>query len=220
MPTRKFVRMWLSPQDRLAEAICGIVMVLSVTAYTRAEMEEPSSAAFLVAILGCNAAWGLVDGATYVFGSIQARGRRLLVHRALHAPGTPAEVERKAREAIGEAFEGLLPKGERRDRAVEMVIEAARSIPPGRPRVMKEDLLAGLACFCLMFVGTLPMAVPYVFFRHLDRAILASQGIAVVLMFLIGRQWGATSGFRPIRSGLLFTAIGVALSSLTQFMGG
>jgi hypothetical protein len=220
MPIRKFVRTWLSPQDRLAEAICGIVMVLSVTAYTRAAMEEPSSTAFLVAILGCNAAWGLVDGGTYVFGSIQTRGRRLMIRRSLSGATGPVQAERHAREVMEEALGEWLPEGERRERVVAWAIEAARAAPPEKPGVRKEDLLAGLACFCLMFFGTLPLAAPYLLLRDLDRAILVSQGVAVLMLFLLGRQWGALSGFRPIRAGLLFTIIGLALSGVTQFLGG
>ncbi len=217
MPIRRFVRTWLSPQDRLAEGICALVMVLTVTAYTRAAVDEPTRAEFLIAVLGCNAAWGLVDGATYVFGGIQARGRRIALHRALHSGvGSPAA----AHEAVAESVGDLLPDPDRQRQVTAWVEEAARARPPERPSVKREDLYAGLACFILMFLGTLPVAAPYVLLRDVHRAILASTGVAVAMLFAIGWRWGAASGFRPLRAGLLFTLIGVALAVLTQLLGG
>src|SRR4051794_21745574 len=74
IPGPSFFHKYFAPEDRLAEMICGLIMVLSFTAATGALLEGATPHALLIAVLGCNIAWGIVDGTTYILGNLMNRG--------------------------------------------------------------------------------------------------------------------------------------------------
>src|SRR5262249_14762860 len=62
----------LDPADTLGELIFGIIMVLTFTIGARLlGPEEPlDSRELLVAAIGCNIAWGIIDGFLYLLGCV------------------------------------------------------------------------------------------------------------------------------------------------------
>ena len=82
----------LSPIDRVSEVIFGLIMALTFTgtiSVFEAGREEVREV--LVGALGCNIAWGLVDGVMYVITA--------LVERARDAGGRPVKVT--AQDLVG-----------------------------------------------------------------------------------------------------------------------
>jgi hypothetical protein len=69
----------LDPIDRVSEVLFGLIMVLtftgslSVAEAGRAEVRE-----MLVGALGCNIAWGIIDGLLYLMGSLADKGSALI----------------------------------------------------------------------------------------------------------------------------------------------
>ena len=63
----------LDPVSRVSEILFGVIMVLtftgslSVATAGRAEVRE-----MLVGALGCNLAWGVIDGILYLMGALAA----------------------------------------------------------------------------------------------------------------------------------------------------
>src|SRR2546429_3172251 len=78
----------LSPVDRVSEMLFGLFMALTfVGAVSVAEAGREHIRDMLVAALGCNLAWGLVDAMMYVVRTVTDRGRSLmLVHSVRAAP--------------------------------------------------------------------------------------------------------------------------------------
>ena len=60
-----------------------------------------------------------------------------------------------------------------------------------RPGVTKDDLYGALACFVLVFVSCLPAAIPFFIFSQPHFALRVSNFLLIVLLFLVGRKWGA-----------------------------
>jgi hypothetical protein len=58
----------LSPEDRFSEVLFGIIMTLSI-AGTMSVVTEGNQEVktMLLSILGCNVAWGVIDGIFYLF---------------------------------------------------------------------------------------------------------------------------------------------------------
>lgn len=92
-----FVRRWLAPADRLAEAIYGLLILMTFTmafqATTNGETVVPvldtlAVRGTLLAAIGCAVAWGLIDGVMYLVTSLVERGERVRVARAVQ--GTPS----------------------------------------------------------------------------------------------------------------------------------
>src|SRR3954452_18514506 len=90
IPGPSFFHKYFAPEDRLAEMICGLIMVLSFTAATGALLEGAAPHALLIAVLGCNIAWGIVDGVTYILGNLMNRGAKArLIQTLQRAPNDP-----------------------------------------------------------------------------------------------------------------------------------
>src|SRR5262245_40557294 len=71
----------LSPFERAAEIIFGVLMALSVTAaYEITAGQEVDVRGVMLAALGCNLAWGLIDGVVYL---LQQQFERFREHRTL-----------------------------------------------------------------------------------------------------------------------------------------
>ena len=66
----------LDPVDRFGEALFGLIMVLTFTCtLSVAESGREGVRLMLVAALGCNVAWGLVDAVQYVITVLVRRAR-------------------------------------------------------------------------------------------------------------------------------------------------
>ena len=97
----KPVRGLLDPVDRVSEVLFGLIMVLtststlSVVTAGRAEIST-----MIMAALGCNLAWGIIDAALYLLGSLDERGRNLLMLRAVRRTQNPEEARRLMADAL------------------------------------------------------------------------------------------------------------------------
>lgn len=83
----------LDPVSRMSEILFGLLMVLTFTGtFSVVNAGESSVRELLIASLGCNLAWGLVDGCMLLLNRLAERGhacasgctctkRRLVLHR-------------------------------------------------------------------------------------------------------------------------------------------
>jgi hypothetical protein len=59
----------LDPSDRIAEVLFGLIMVLTFTgSLSIIEAGRDDVHAMLIGALGCNLAWGVIDGVFYLMG--------------------------------------------------------------------------------------------------------------------------------------------------------
>jgi hypothetical protein len=72
---RRFVYRYLDPGERLGEILFGLIMVLTFTSTARVALgaEEITARELLIAALGCNIAWGIIDGGMYVMSAMLDR---------------------------------------------------------------------------------------------------------------------------------------------------
>src|SRR6187200_1669187 len=96
---RRFVDVHVEPADRLAEMIFGLVMALGVTGAIRLGTHDLDNRELFVSVLGCNLAWGIVDGVVLVLMRLFERGRiARIVGHARAASDEDAAVEAIAKE--------------------------------------------------------------------------------------------------------------------------
>lgn len=77
LANRRFVYRYLDPGERLGEIIFGLIMTLTFTSTARATLGESENSAreLLIATLGCNVAWGIIDGGMYLMSAMLDRAR-------------------------------------------------------------------------------------------------------------------------------------------------
>ena len=66
----------LEPIDRVSEGLFGLIMVLTFTgSLSVAEAGRSEVRTMLIGALGCNLAWGIIDGVLYLMGCMAEKGR-------------------------------------------------------------------------------------------------------------------------------------------------
>src|SRR6187401_584558 len=86
----KTSRRVLEPHERISEVLFGLIMVLTFTgSLSVAEAGHEDVRTMLIGALGCNLAWGIIDGILYLMGCMADRGRGLFALRELHQTDDP-----------------------------------------------------------------------------------------------------------------------------------
>jgi hypothetical protein len=216
-----FFGRYLEPADRLNEILFGLIMVLTftLTAGFAVGTEPEASRELLLATLGCNLAWGIIDGAMYLMGALLERSRRARSLAAVQA----APDEAAALAEIDRVLEGTvfaLAGDAERARLGRAIREAARELPPERARVRKEDLRGALASAVLVVLSTIPAALPFLLIDEPWRALRVSNLLLVGLLFVVGHEWGRHAHASPWGAGFAFLFCGLALVGIAIALGG
>src|SRR6476661_9022112 len=101
----------LEPHERISEVLFGLIMVLTFTgSLSVAEAGREDIRAMLIGALGCNIAWGVIDGVLYLMGALAEKGRNVAAYRALRSAATPQEAERVIADALPPLFASVLER--------------------------------------------------------------------------------------------------------------
>jgi hypothetical protein len=204
--------------DRISEVLFGLIMVLTYTSTLgiltgdRASVRE-----MLIAALGCNLAWGIIDAGLYLLDRLNEQGRNLLTFRAVRSAPDPDA----ARGAIAASLPPVIDEVVD-DEDLERMRRKMVQLPEvqGRPKLTKDDWLGGLAVCLLVFFCTFPVAVPFMFFSDAQLALRISNAVAIVMLFLCGYAFGYRSGVHPWKMGLSMVALGIFLVAVAIALGG
>lgn len=210
----------LDPVSRMSEVLFGLLMVLTFTGtFSVASAGEGTVRELLIASVGCNLAWGLVDGCMLVLNRLAERGHtwRLWQHLQKAPLGSA-----KATGLLAEAMPYLVTKVMKAEEVQSLHQRLLEQPAPWtRMLVGWNDLRAAVAVFLLVFLSTLPVVLPFVLLSEPHHALRASNAIALSMLFIIGLGYGRFAGARrPWITALVFTVLGVALVSATIALGG
>jgi VIT1/CCC1 family predicted Fe2+/Mn2+ transporter len=212
------VRRVLDPSERTAEVLFGLIMVLTFTgSLSVAEAGRDDVHAMLVGAIGCNLAWGIIDGVLYLMGSLADRNRNLTLYRAVSNASETAEAETAISEALPPLIASAFQPAD-----FERVRQRVRALPapPERASLMASDWQGALGVCLLVFLSTFPVALPFVMMRTASSAMRVSNAVAVVMLFLAGVIYGRAVGRAPWAVGLSMVLLGCGLVALTIALGG
>ena len=216
---RTFIQRHLDPGRRLNEVLFGLIMALGITGAVRFGVAEVNNRELFIAVLGCNIAWGIVDGVMFAMLMLFERGRRTrVVTGVLNAPTDGVALER-IHEELGARLESLTTP-EEREQVYRWVLACARRSPLEQPRVQRADILGGIAVGLLILVATLPVAIPFLLVSNATIAVRISNVITLVMLFGVGWWWGRVVGASPLRIGTGVMGIGLVLVLITIVLGG
>ena len=206
----------LSPFERAAEIIFGILMALSVTAaYEITAGKDIDTRELMIAALGCNLAWGLIDGAIYL---LQQQFERYRNHRMM------LDLRGTGEEEFRERVLGALPPRFADAVTPDTLARFRREVDTyqgKRPHLWsKQDLaVAGIICL-LCFMSTLPLVVPFMLIDNAWVAMRVSHVVAIAFLFWLGWGIGRWSGASALASGSVFAVLGTALAVMCIALGG
>jgi VIT1/CCC1 family predicted Fe2+/Mn2+ transporter len=208
----------LSPIERISEILFGLIMALTFTCTINivdADRNEVKDT--LIAAIGCNIAWGLVDAVMYLLAILAERGRNKSI---LHFVRTTAQ-EETAREFISDALPPLLASVTSKEQLDEMR-KSLQNIPESsmKVRLTMADIKTAIGIFFLVFISTFPIAIPFLFVEDAKLALRISNLVAIILMFICGWLLAKYGHYNKLVASLSMTVIGVALVALTIMLGG
>ena len=222
MPTsiesNKTSRRALEPMDRLSEVLFGLIMVLTFTcSMSVAEVGREDVRLMLIGALGCNLAWGLIDGWFYLMACLAEKSQNLMTYLAVRKTGDAQIAQKLIAGALPPLVASILTPQElesMRQRLLQL------PEPPARAALDKDDWKGAFGSFLLVFLSTFPVAIPFMVFSQTIVAMRASNAVAVVLLFVVGYTFGRMTGRHPWRVGIGMVVIGCIVVSGTMALGG
>lgn len=208
----------LEPEERISEVLFGLIMVLAITgSLSVAKAGRDDIRTMLIGALGCNLAWGIIDGVLYLMGSLADKSRSLMCYRAVRQAADPRQAQRLIAGALPPLVAAVLQPAEletMRQRLVQL------PEPPRHARLAGRDWLGAFAVFVLVFLCVFPVVVPFIAVPKVALAMRISNAIAIAMLFITGFAYGRCIGRSPLAFGLVMVLLGGVLVALTIALGG
>jgi hypothetical protein len=208
----------LDPMERISETLFGLIMALTfICSLGVATAGNIKIQTMLIGALGCNLAWGIVDGGLYLLARINERGGRLLTLRAIRQAADSEAARRVIADALPPQLAAVLPAEQ-----LELMRQQLQLLPEPseRPQLTKRDWIGALGLCALSFLATFPVVIPFIFLSDAKLALRVSYAVAIVMLFCCGYAFGVHSGLTPWAAGLSMVAVGSALVGVAVALGG
>jgi VIT family len=208
----------LDPMERISETLFGLIMALTfICSLGVATSGDVKLQALLFGALGCNLAWGIVDGGLYLLARINDRGGNLLALRAIQRAPDSEAARRILADALPPELAALLRQDE-----LELMRRRLQQLPEPRerPRLVKDDWIGALGLCLLSFASTFPLVIPFIVLDDARLALRVTYAVAIAMLFCCGYAFGYRSGLLPWAAGLLMVAFGGILVGITVALGG
>lgn len=210
----------IDPISRYSEILFGLLMVLTFTGCFNAfEAGRAEVRDLLIAGIGCNIAWGIIDAIVYLITTLTERSRalRLLQQLRLLTPG-----DERGIAALRDALPGPLAAICRDPELRDWQVRLQQHPELGQGGIWRwNDLLNSLGVFFMVFLSTFPVLLPFFFMQDPVPALRLSHTIALLMLMGIGYGLARYAGSpRPWLIGVIFAVAGVAIVLLTIALGG
>ncbi len=213
---------YLDPASSLGEILFGLIMTLTFTLGAGIIIEDEGregARQLLIAVIGCNIAWGIIDGALYMVGQLFDRGRLRRLGQSIRSAPTPAA---GASLVAGELDELLADVTSDSDRQAlyRRIADNVRAKAAAPNPVTKADVLGAFTSFWLVVIASVPAAIPFVFLDDARLALRVSNAILLALLFITGYLWSRYTLGKPWIAGLSFLIGGAVLVAVAIALGG
>ncbi len=208
----------LDPIARVSEVVFGLLMAmtfigsLSVATAGREEVRT-----VMIAALGCNIAWGLVDAVMYLVGIATERTRNRTLLARLRGGADAATGQALIADALPPglvAAAGPVGLEMLRRRLVE-----SQDLPM-QPRLGRDDFKGALGVFLLVAAATFPLVMPFMLIDQTALAVRVSNLVALGMLFVAGWILAKYAGGRPWRGGAALAVTGAVLIAAIIALGG
>jgi hypothetical protein len=216
------IHRYLDPATALAEILFGLIMTLTFTLSAGLLIEDEGRAGareLLIAVIGCNIAWGIIDGALFLVGQLFDRGRlqRLgrSIRRARTQPAAVALVAAELHPLLGTVLSPREASG-----LYSRIADNVASKPESEESITRDDWLGAAVSFGLVVISSIPAAIPFMLIDDMRLALRVSNAVLVALLFFTGFWWARYTIAKPWIAGLAFLVIGILLIAAAIALGG
>ncbi len=212
---------YLDPSESLLEILFGLIMALTMTAGARL-LSEPTvldPVELVLALAGCNVAWGVIDAVFYLMASLFNRNRRVRLVRRLQVASSDDQAIALIRDEFDLRGEPpTLPE----DKAAfhRAVLELLRHAGTQPAHFTRHEFIAAGLVLVLVSLAAIPGLIPLLLIDHTESALRLANAVQVVLLFAIGYRWARYSGSPGWRGALIVGVLGVALVLVAVALGG
>jgi len=220
--SKSFTARHLDPGSHMGEILFGLIMTLTFTLAAGIVIQEEGRAGareMLIGILGCNLAWGIIDGVLYVLGQLFERGRAQRIGLEVRRSASEADARRMVADEFDETLTPVTDEPARH-RLYQSIVEHVRNAPASPNRLRRADLLGGLAAGWLVFACSFPAVLPFLFLDDPRLALRVSNVILLSLLFFVGWRAARHTLTRPWIAGFVFLLVGVLLVAVAIPLGG
>jgi hypothetical protein len=219
---RDFATQHLDPGSHMGEALFGLIMTLTFTLGADLVIQEEGregARQMLIGILGCNLAWGIIDGVLYVLGCAFERGRVQRIGYEVREARDPGQA---CRFVAGELDELLAPltDPQQRDALYSAIVQRVKTESTLPEPLTRKDLLGGLESGLLVFSCSIPAVLPFLVFDQPQVALRVSNSILLALLYYLGYRHARHTLVKPWIAGLVFLLAGLFLVVLAILLGG
>ena len=217
----RFVQRYLDPASRLGEILFGLIMVLTVTLAAGLTVTDDRAGVreLLLAAIGCNVAWGIIDAALYLMNCLTVRrGKLRLVEAVKRAPNQEAALA-LIKSEVEPDLQAMLDDEDADAFSLSVLKYTTRARPSGLT-LTRDDFYGAIACFWLVFVACFPATVPFFIFSQPRFALRVSNFLLIALLFLVGQKWAQYAGVNRLLAGSVMVAIGLTLVGIAILLGG
>src|SRR5688572_14234918 len=180
----------IDPATSLGELLFGLIMTLTFTLAAGVVMQEEGRAGareLLIAVLGCNVAWGIIDAALYLSSLLLERGERRKLGQRLRG-GSESDSMALLAERFDDLLEGSVAADER-DTLYRRILARVRTQAPREGGLTGSDWIAATIVCIAVILPTFPAALPFWLVEDPWMALRASNAILLVLLFVSGWAW-------------------------------
>jgi hypothetical protein len=219
--SRRGLGVWLDPGERLGEVLFGLIMTLTFTLGSGLTADDGPEGVrqLLIAALGCNVAWGIIDGVLLWMHRASERSRRARLGEAVRAAADREAAVALVRGELDASLEEI-SSADARARFYDAVVDSVKAAEPRRGGARFEDFQAALVTFALVFGWSLPATVPFFFLSDKLVALRLSNAILIALIFVTGWRWAYWTGGNRLATGASLAGIGAVLVVVAIALGG
>jgi len=216
------IHRYLDPGETLGEVLGGLIMALTFTLAARlfTATGQLETHELVVAIIGCNVAWGVIDATLFVLNSLFYRSRHARFFRAIKSVRNESEALAAVEEEFGLEEEPLAVHPEDRDRLYRSLLALSVHATPARAGLRRQDFVSALLVFVLVSATALPGVIPLLLLGDANLALHVSNWVLILLLFVVGYWWGGYTEAPAWRVGLTAMLLGVFMVGVAVALGG
>ncbi len=205
--------------DRLSEIFYGVMMVSVVIGIINVVESGYVHIKYvlLMVAFGVNITWGIIDGATAVYGGLVDKAEE---DRLVNSLRTDKE-NQMHKEEVKDILQGTILRklGEKdRSKVVDMI---QSGIPEkiGKYSASRDDLKLFLAILLMDFITVFPVIIPLYVVEGVKSAVFWSHFIAVLLFIIIGMSWAGYLNKNMLLAGVTMGILGISVIAFSFYFG-